>query len=161
MKKINEYLKNGYPIIFVVGTLSIAHFVFGIELSSGQYLLGILLVFGLAAIYDKLSKTPHLSVLVIFRVQQKGEELDWHELTKRMDFPIVPRVGDYVCEFGESFGQVSSVSLHAAAIEFGDVTDARVSCSNEVRTAEELREIVEKLVDQGWHDKHHCVEPVD
>ena len=154
MKELKKYLKIASPAIFIVGSLSIGDYVFGIELSGGQYLLGVWLVFGLAAIYDKLSKTPHLNVLVIYRVQQKGMELDWHEFTKRMDFPIVPRGGDYICELGESFGQVSSVSLHAADVEFGDVTDARVSCSREVGNADELQEVIEDFVERGWSDRH-------
>jgi len=160
-EKTKRNLKKLSPVLVPLAIILIADFFWGIELSSEQYLLVLLLGLGLAAIYDKLSNNPLVNVLVNYQIQVKGVDFDYHILSKRMEFPIVPRVGDYLNEYGENFGQVSGVILQAADIEFGNVTDAHISCLDEVGSEKALQEIVEELVGQGWHDKHHYVERDD
>ncbi len=115
--------------------------------------LGMLVLVGFAALYDKLTKmeiAPSVMVEVQLQVQVMDAVGEFEHLNKVISFSVLPRIGDQISDFGVYIGKVAGVNLSGVSDEQSGEPEASLWCERVVGSAEAMQEIVSKYTEDGW-----------
>ena len=120
-------------------------------------ILGFLSVGGFVLLHEKLSKNilkPRgVPVEVRYKIELRDDDLEFKFLEKIIRFPVVPRIGDQVSDFGSLFlNKVTAVRLSGDGDGVDGTPEATVWCEGQVGSIEKMQEIADGLKEDGWRD---------
>lgn len=150
---MKNFIKNYWFIFFVIGVAAWTEHYHGDDITYQLTVLGFLVLLGIAAVYDKLTKIqidPRVRVAVQLTVKLRDEPLEFEILNKVITFSILPRIGDHISDFGADIGKVTGVKLLGIGKEEEGPPDASIWCEVEVDSAEDLEHSVTFHKDFGW-----------
>ena len=153
---MKNFFSKSWPIaVIVVSFFVVDHF--DGDIQGLLIFLGILMLAGFAVLIDKITKTqvdPRVRVSVKLHVNVRDDHLEFEYLNKIISFPILPRIGDLISDFGVDIGEVAGVNLIGVGDDQDGLPDASVWCKREVGNAEEMQEIVAEYEEDGWRRSH-------